>query len=223
MSGGDTLYVKSGTYLGTFTVSNLSGTPTKTSRIEAFPDHSVTIEGSGVHTGRLRISGCHYLSLDGFEIRNMNQGIFIENESSNVTVRNCTVHNVGQEGIHVKQNSSYVTIENCTIYDTREWNYNGEGVYIGTGSAGPLDNTNNVIVRKCRIYNAMDEAIDSRANNKALHKLTGVRHNVHVVIQSVSLFHREITTANEVWALDVDTLDDFTTEGNTQIILSVDG
>jgi hypothetical protein len=163
ISAGDTLYIKSGTYTEEFTINGIIGSPTQTTSIAAFPGHSVTIRGNGVNTGRVRISGCHYLRLDGFEVTNLNQGIFIDSESTNITLKNCSVHGVGQEAVHIKENSSYVIVEDCTIYDTRKWDYNGEGVYIGTGSSGPLDNTNHVTVRKCVIHNVTDEAVDIKA------------------------------------------------------------
>ena len=141
MNGGDDLFVKSGIYEETLFISNLAGTAEDRTKIQVAPGHSVTIKGAGVDHGRVKITGSDYLTFDGFTVTNMNQGIFVENDSNYVTIQNCTVHFVGQEGIHVKENSDYVIIQDCTIYDTRQWQFNGKGIYIGTGSAGPKDNT----------------------------------------------------------------------------------
>jgi parallel beta-helix repeat protein len=67
---------------------------------------------------------------------------------------------VGQEGIHVLDNSSNVLIEDCHVYDTRQWQFNGEGIYVGTGSGGPLDNTNNITIRNNLIHDTIDEGIE---------------------------------------------------------------
>ena len=77
-------------------------------------------------------------------------------------MQNCTIHDVGQEAIHVKENSSFVTIQGCTIFNTQRIGgcCNGEGVYIGTSSSGPLDNTNNVTIKNNRIHNTTDEGIE---------------------------------------------------------------
>lgn len=157
---GDTLYVKSGTYTDYLAINNLSGSDNNRITIQAYPGDTVILLGQGLNSGRIRLINCHYLTFKGFQITNFNQGLFVDQESSHIILDELTVHYVGQEGIHVKENSHYITIQNCTVYDTRKWQYNGEGVYIGTGSAGPLDNTNNVIVRDCTIYNTIDEAIE---------------------------------------------------------------
>jgi hypothetical protein len=124
----------------------------------------VTIQDRGIRSGRIRIRKCQHLVFDGFTITSMNQAIFVEGGSQYVTVQNCTVHHVGQEGIGVKQNSDHVTIQNCTIHDTGRWTDrrfpNGEGIYIGTSSSGPKDNTGFTVVRDNTIYNTTDEAVE---------------------------------------------------------------
>jgi parallel beta-helix repeat protein len=161
INGGDDVYVKQGTYNEAPFISGLSGTPSKDTVIRAYPGHVVTIRGAG-NTGRVRITAANYLTFDGFVVTNFNQGIFVDGGSTHVTIRNCTVHEVGQEGIHVRQNSSFITIEGCTVYDTERIGgcCNGEGIYVGTGSAGPLDNTNHVTVRNNTIHDTTDEGIE---------------------------------------------------------------
>jgi hypothetical protein len=78
-------------------------------------------------------------------------------------------------------NSSFVTIEDNVIHDTRQWQYNGEGVYIGTGSAGPADNTHHVVIRNNHIYNTTDEAIELKAGT---HDCTVERNFIHNVTTS---------------------------------------
>lgn len=163
LSSGDTLYVKRGTYNEVVYIAGPSGTASKPTIVQAFPGHTPIIRGSGYSgSGRVKIANASYITFDGFEITSFNQGLFVEN-SHHIVVQNTHVHHVGQEAIHVLYNSSFVTVQNNTIHDTRQWDYNGEGVYVGTGSGGPSDNTNNVIVRNNTIYNTTDEAIELKA------------------------------------------------------------
>lgn len=161
--GGDTLRIKKGIYENQYTLTipaSLSGTEANPTLIEANGDDSVIISGPGVSGGRVAITGVSWLVFRKIAITSYNQGIFVQEGSHDVLIDSCEVHNVGQEAIHVKENSHHITIQNCRIHDTRKWNYNGEGFYIGTGSAGPVDTTNNIIVRNCTIYNTTDEAIE---------------------------------------------------------------
>jgi parallel beta-helix repeat protein len=157
ITGGSNLYVKAGTYREEVYISGPAGAEAKDTLIKA--DSEVILYGSGVNSGRIKIANTSYITFDGFTITNYNQGLFVEN-SNHITVRNVTVHHVGQEGVHVHGNSSFVTIQNNTVHDTRQWQYNGEGIYIGTSSSGPLDNTNNITIRNNTIYNVNDEGIE---------------------------------------------------------------
>ncbi len=160
IQAGDTLYVKSGTYSGVFTLSKLSGASDKQTVVQTHPGEKVVFEGLGVNTGRIKIDSCDYMLFKGFEVTTHNQGIFITGGCSYITLDSVEVHNIGQEGIHVKENSHHIVIQNSAVYDTDKWDYNGEGVYIGTGSGGPFDSTSYVTVRNCVIYNTVDEAIE---------------------------------------------------------------
>ena len=165
MSGGDDLYVKAGTYNETtFTISSsLSGSASDRTVIQVYPSDTVTIQGAGVNTGRLKIDGANYVTFDGFKVTNMNQGIFVEGGAHDVIIQECEVYYIGQEAIHVKENSYDIVLQGNTIYDTHQYDWNGEGFYIGTGSAGPLDNTNNVTIYNNIIYNVRDEAIELKS------------------------------------------------------------
>jgi hypothetical protein len=166
--GGDEVIVKAGVYTEMFNISGLSGTDQSPTIIRTHDGDAVVIQGhadlnQGVTGGRLRIQDSHYLTFRGFAVRHMNQGIFVEAGASYVTIEDCEVYDVGQEAIHVRENCDHVTIDGCTIHDTRRWQYNGEGVYIGTGSAGPEDNSSFITVRNSTLYNIFDEAIELKA------------------------------------------------------------
>jgi hypothetical protein len=170
LQGGDELVVKQGTYAEYVYIDGPAGTAAQPTVIRTRPGDVVTIRGRG-NTGRVKITSTSHLTFDGFVVTNMNQGIFVEGGASHIVIQNCVVHDVGQEAIHVKQNSSYVTIQNCTIYNTERIGgcCNGEGVYVGTGSAGPLDNSHHVIVRNNLIHDVTHEAIEFKP---------GTHHNI---------------------------------------------
>lgn len=163
ISSGDTLFVKNGTYNEIVTIDGPAGTANSRTIIRAYPGHTVTIRGTGFSgSGRFKVLNTSYITVDGFIVTNFNQGVFVES-SNNIIVQNMTVHTVGQEAIHVLSNSSFVTIQNNTVYNTRNFDFNGEGIYVGTGSGGPSDNTNNVIIRGNTVHDTTDEAIELKA------------------------------------------------------------
>ncbi|MES1260471.1 MAG: right-handed parallel beta-helix repeat-containing protein [Acidobacteriota bacterium] len=162
LAGGDTLNVAAGTYREDIYISGPAGTASAPTVIRAMAGQTVVILGAGVDSGRVKIDSTSYITLDGFTITNFNQGIHV-NSSDHIVVQNNVVHHVGQEGIHAQFNSSFITIQNNTVHDTRQWMYNGEGIYIGSGSTSALDNTNNVLVKNNTIYNTNDEGIEIKS------------------------------------------------------------
>lgn len=159
MNGGDTLYVKAGTYLETLYISDKHGSAERNIIIQAFSGHKVIIRGNGINTGRVKLINSSHITFAGFEVTNFNQGIWIV-QSNNITVQNCNIYHIGQEAITILYNSKNVIIEKCIIHDTKKYGYNGEGIYIGTASREKKDNTNNVTVRNNIIYNTLDEAVE---------------------------------------------------------------
>ena len=161
-SGGDTLYVKNGTYAnpGPLLNSTHSGTESNPTVVAAFPGHAPVIQGAGVHTGRVRIDNASHARMEGFTITSVQDGIFIHN-SSNIVFRRNTIHDVGQVCIGVQKNSSFVTVEDNVCFNTGlNTGEFGEGIYVGTGSRGLLDNTNNVTVRRNTVHDTTDEGIE---------------------------------------------------------------
>jgi hypothetical protein len=159
ISGGDTIYVRQGTYNENLYIAGPAGSEGANTVISAYTGETVTLYGNGVNTGRCKIVNTSYITFKGFQITNYNQGLFIET-SDNILIQNCAIYSVGQEGLTIHYDASYVVIEDCTIHDTRQWKYNGEGIYIGTSDSEPVDNTNNVVIRNSTIYNTPDEGIE---------------------------------------------------------------
>lgn len=159
IAGGDTLYVKGRTYRESVYINGPSGTAAAPTSVRAYPGHTVTILGAGVSSGRVKIENTSHITFDGFIITNFNQGLFVDN-SHHITIQHTTVHHIGQEGIGIHMDSSFITIQNNTVHDTRQWQYNGEGIYVGHGSTASKDNSHHVTVRNNTIYNVTDEAIE---------------------------------------------------------------
>jgi hypothetical protein len=195
MAGGDTVYVRSGTYNENLYIAGPAGKAGTNTLIAAYPGDTVLLLGSGINTGRCKIANSSFITFRGFTITNYNQGLFIDS-SSNITIQKCTIHHVGQEGLHVHMNSSFVTVDSCTVHDTRQWQYNGEGVYIGTGDSAPVDNTNNVTIRNTTIYNTTDEGIEFKIGT---HHITAEGNNIY----NVNLGSDWSQNGNDVGAIEV--------------------
>ena len=162
LGGGDTLYVRAGFYNENVYINGPAGTAVAPTIIRAYPGQTVTIVGAGASSGRVMIANTSYITFEGFTITNFNQGLFVDN-SHYITVQNNRVHHVGQEGIGVHLDSSFITIQNNRVHDTRQWQYNGEGIYIGHGSTASRDNTNHVTIRNNTVYNVADEGIELKS------------------------------------------------------------
>jgi len=157
-----TIKVKSGTYAETVVVPvAASGDASADTVLEPFETDMVTIDGPGIGSSRVRILAS-YFTFRGITVRDFNQGIFID-AAAHVTISGVTVEDVGQEGIHVRQNSSFITISGSTVQRTGLNGSNGEGFYIGTGSAGPLDNSHDITLSNNTILDTTHEGIELKA------------------------------------------------------------
>ncbi|WP_168199387.1 right-handed parallel beta-helix repeat-containing protein [Pedobacter aquae] len=139
---GATIFVRQGTYVEkvNFTSSGTSGLPIT---LKSFPNEKATISGCGLsvtgHEALMRLSSISWINIEDLEIcdlrtssgGNMVDGILINGASSNITIKNCHIHNiennaspsVGREGhaINVIGNSTLpitsISIENNIIHD----------------------------------------------------------------------------------------------------------
>jgi len=164
-SPGDIIYVKDGTYREDVYIDGKHGGANYIT-LQNYPGHSPVIRGSGVDSGRNKIVNSSFLKLIGFTITNIQQGLFVDS-SNNIILQNFRVYNVGQEAVRIRLNSSFVTLQDSVIHDTRKWQFNGEGVYIGTSSSQqpsspPYDNTHDILVKNNLIYNTNDECIEAK-------------------------------------------------------------
>lgn len=174
IAGGDTLYVKNGTYPGAFTITGPSGTPGAHTIISAYPGHAPVINGPGFSGGRIKIShGCSYIDFIGFTITNHNQGLYLDDDvgtstpCDHVTVDRVTVHDVGQEGIALRGGTAVgprnFVVKNSVVYRTARLgpSYNGEGIYVGSKS----DTTNGVTLLNNVVHDVQDECIELKGDS----------------------------------------------------------
>ena len=176
ISGGDTLYVKRGTYAGAFTITGPSGTSSAHTVISAYPGHTPILRGSGYNSGRMKITGgCSYIDFIGFDITNNNQGLYLDDDAgtstpcSNIRVSGVHIHDVGQEGLAVRAGSASgprnFIIEDSEIDHTGHLgpSSNGEGLYLGNSSGTDL--TNGVTIRNNKIHDTQDECIELKGDS----------------------------------------------------------
>jgi len=142
---GDTVIVRGGTYYEQISFSK-SGLLGKNITVKAYPGERPVIDGSKVTisgwTPLISIRSIRYLVLDGLDICNLTsnrantdpEGIFIDGESHDITIRNCNIYNIrnsttlaewrsGHAILVIGNNSttpiSNLVIEYCTVHDTK--------------------------------------------------------------------------------------------------------
>ena len=98
-------------------------------------------------------------------------GIYAQG-SSDLTLVNNTIYDVGQEGVIVKSGMSKQSLSNIVITNNiisgtgKRLAVFGEGVYIGDGNDKYNEIINNVTIENNNISNTMNEAIDIKINTK---------------------------------------------------------
>jgi parallel beta-helix repeat protein len=197
LSPGDVLYVKNGTYTGTFA---FYGIPSGTSwdnpvTIAAYPGHSPVIRPNPGDYA-FYISYTSYMVLDGLFIDSTNgsSGIKITTGASHIRIQNSEIANAfngiemndGAEGnefmnLQIHNNRAYGiyiassnnVVENCSLYNNR-----GFGIHVYDGSGG----VNNNIIRSNEIYNNGESGIilshgdgDQVYNNSIWGNMGGIR------------------------------------------------
>ena len=177
LSGGDRLIIRNGddgVYHETGSVifdSGNSGNKGAPTVIMADAGAAPEINGPGINSGRVRLgasdhSGIAWVEFGrGITITNFNQGLFVE-AGVDITISGLTIHNVGQEGLRIKSNSARVTVENTTVHNAGVNGRNGECFYIGTGSAGPVDNSTDITIKHSTAYNCTHEGVDIKAGSR---------------------------------------------------------
>jgi len=143
-------------------VVGIKGTEDAPVRLEA--EGTVEFSDGDYRSGAgILIRESEHIEIVGMRVRTSLWGIYIDN-AHHISVSASDVADVGQEGIRVKGGSTNIHLESNTIADTGRrtdnGRANGEGIYIGTGSPGGVDDVRNVSIINNRILRTTDEAID---------------------------------------------------------------
>ena len=163
MNGGDVLYIRGGVYNQIFDIYGPSGSSNYPTTVEAYPGETPIFNHNNVSSQAHSMDKLNWFKLSGLTIMSNNIGMIVgyAGPCANVTLSNMTFTDIGQQGLQVMSNSYNILIISNTVSNTGLWIYNGEGMYLGEGdSAGIMDNTHNVTVMDCLIYNTKDEAIE---------------------------------------------------------------
>ena len=137
LNPGDIVSVKNGVYKEALIITS-GGTQGLPIAYIAYPGHTPIIDATGHFAGINIKSGTEYIIVDGFQIENSNEGIYVF-KSNHITIKNCIVRNMGEGGISCK-GSHYISILNNRIQNIGlsggGIGVNGEGIYIGQGGEG---------------------------------------------------------------------------------------
>jgi len=170
---GDTLYVRGGTYVESVFIG-VSGTNSNPINILAYQKENPIIDGQTTLPNQdwsaLLILYGSYLNVSGFEVKNSNVngnvqggvGISLDTGMHN-TISFMKVHHIREQGIIVEADNAI--IEDCEVYDCALSNINLDMTVAwanGISIAKELSNgiTDNVIVRRCEVYNNYGEGIN---------------------------------------------------------------
>jgi len=141
---GDTVIARGGTYYESINFPR-SGTSDKNITLKAYPGEKPVIDGSNIivngWVALVTCSNVRYITIDGFDVCNLltsnrntdPEGITINGNSRDVTIKNCNIYNIknnaslndGRSGhaIFVAGNGtsaiSNVVITGCTVHDTQ--------------------------------------------------------------------------------------------------------
>ena len=192
ISGGDTIIVREATtpyneYL--LNITGDSGTAAAPTTIKAYPGETPSLTGPTNVNYIIAFTGVQHWLVEGLEMSGPNHCIRIRQldnpnptpdvPSSNITVRNCNLHDTTNQLVFVHGVSSFITLENNTMSNPAADStagFNGEAFYIGSHNGidtypdpDVQDFTNNIIIRGNTIDNCKHEAID-------------IKHDVHDVL-----------------------------------------
>ncbi|MGC4190746.1 MAG: right-handed parallel beta-helix repeat-containing protein [Thermomicrobiales bacterium] len=161
---GDVIQMKSGRYLGTFT---LEASGTADAPMVLCGPREAVIDGGDIGNGyALHITG-DYLTVRGLSVQRALKGIMLDG-ANHVTLEYLDVSLTGHEAIHLRAGSSDNLVQFNDIHDTGfKRDKFGEGVYLGSAvsnweqySSGQPDTSDRNRVIGNRIWNTTSESID---------------------------------------------------------------
>jgi len=171
--GGDTIYVRAGTYNERVTPKN-SGSPDNYITYTAYPEEEVIINGDGISigwwNGLFDIDQKSYIKVSGFRIEDSRyNGIRIK-ESDNIIIEKNHMYHTYSCGIEV-QYSSNIIIDNNEVELAHSWNT----PYSGSDEAISIVVTDTFEVKNNYVHDCNKEGIDVKVSSS-----NGKVYNNHV-------------------------------------------
>jgi parallel beta-helix repeat protein len=160
-SGGDTLFVRGGTYNELLVIHQKGGTESNPTVIMAYPGENPVVNGAS--TNEVVRIWDNYILFSGFEIvSDIGNGIL--GIGTHVTISNCSVHDCWGSGIHVL--GDYSIVELCTVYNTCLSNKPNPGSsQNGVGISACRDNTDGyteyAILRQNTVHDNWGEGLST--------------------------------------------------------------
>ena len=155
LTPGDTLFVRSGTYVESLENTIPGGTASSPVTVEAYPGDAVTIRPSSVASNVLFFSGTNerYIVVKGFTLDaiNMTSGDVVKitggqssgGASGYIEIVNCTVMNSTEQGILTTDGADYNQFINLDVH-SNGLNWHQHGLYISTSYN---------LIDSCNVYN----------------------------------------------------------------------
>jgi hypothetical protein len=170
---GQTITLADGTYTGKF-VAAADGSA-KAPITLAGSSKAVLTTGSTSSGYGLNVTGTSWV-VSGISVTKAQKGIMLDDADGTV-LDGVNVGNTGHEGIHVRKGSTDVVVRNSTVHDTGKQKADfGEGIYVGSaksnwksimGSSSTIDASDRVLVENNVITNTAAEGIDIKEGTSA--------------------------------------------------------
>lgn len=162
VSGGNTIFVRAGTYNERVTFWGKSGTESAPTVLSAYPGERPVIDGAGVYSGEggaVVMVWDSYVRVSGFEVKNgVQAGMVTSNKGHNIFSHNI-VHDVQQAGIGL--GGDYDIAEYNEAYNTAMSNFEVPGSVINATGISARRAPNYAVIRHNIVHDGWGEGISS--------------------------------------------------------------
>lgn len=168
-SSGDVICFKAGVYSG-ITLEGIQGGDNKIT-VRSAPDNQVLFLNSNYSGTGILIKDSKNLVISNLTVSGGLFGIYAIG-SSDLTISDNTIYDVGQEAISIKSGNSSQTLNNFLVADNvitgtgKKNSQYGEGIYIGDGNDNYNQILHNITIENNNISKTLSEAIDIKINTK---------------------------------------------------------
>ena len=150
----------------------------------------VKIKHSNYRGTAITINNSKNIVIRGFTLSGGLYGIYAKG-SSDLTIVNNTIYNVGQEGVIIKSGiskqplSNFIIANNIIVETGKVLSQYGEGIYIGDGNDKFNQILKNVTIAGNSISHTMNEAIDIKINTKNVNIHSNIINNTNLKFNGV--------------------------------------